>query len=136
MSLSFQLSDSDIQRLLTAFTQVGQGVAEIQSILAGAASTRPQIPPPQPKAPQQNLGGLGTPPSPPSITGVKWLLKGGAPAQPSDGWAYCFSANRDGSIPTEVVPLVSYLQKNGAFKLGAYEVSLSKDGKFLNRKRI
>jgi hypothetical protein len=95
--------------------------------------SRAQGPPPL------NIGG-GFPPLPAkkdsriSLDAVKWLVKGGAPAPPDAGFAYCFSTDKDGH-PNEYADLVDYIKQSGPVKLEDYTYSLSKDGKFLQRSR-
>jgi hypothetical protein len=82
----------------------------------------------------EGYSGKGTP-QPPDIGGVKWFVKGGAEAGPLDPFAFCFSANQDGSVSPEKRPLVDYLKANRELKVGEYTITASKDFKFIQRKR-
>jgi hypothetical protein len=51
-------------------------------------------------------------PKTPSIEGIKWRIKGAR------------------------APIVDYIKQRGPFQIEGYEINLSKDGKFLQRKRV
>ncbi len=71
-----------------------------------------------------------------SIDGIQWRVKGGGSAEPSDDFAFDFVSDRDGRVSMEKVPLIDYIKQRGPFQADGYEVTLSKDGKFLQRKRV
>ncbi len=136
MSLSFTLSQTEIDRLLDDFKTVVESTADIQSILAKHMSIKSQ-PQYQPQPPAQSYGGLGTPPAPPDISQVKWRLPkkdGGGLASPSDGWCFAFIADDKGKIYPETKPIIDYITAHGSFMVNGYEVSISKSNpNFLNR---
>ena len=73
--------------------------------------------------------------TPPNISGIKFFIKGGTKAGPNDSFAFCFGSNQDGSVPAEKRALVEYLKTNKELKAGEYTVTISKDFKFIQRKR-
>ncbi|MCX6654312.1 MAG: hypothetical protein NTY03_04225 [Candidatus Bathyarchaeota archaeon] len=95
-------------------------------------SPRTQGPPPV------DVGG-GFPPLPVkkesriSLDGVKWLIKGGSPAPPDAGFAYVFTTDKNGN-PNQYSEIVDFLKESGPVTVEGYTYSLSKDGKFLQRK--
>ena len=72
----------------------------------------------------------------PSIDGVRWRVKGGGSAEPSDDFAFDFVSDRDGRIPKEKKAIVDHVKQRGPLRVDEYEVTLSKDGKFLQRIRM
>jgi len=73
---------------------------------------------------------------PASIDFIEWKLKGGTLANADDDWAWTFVAERDGSIPPSRQQLIEHLKRYGKVSQAGYEISLSKDSKFLNRKKL
>jgi hypothetical protein len=69
-------------------------------------------------------------------SGIKWRVKGGGSAEPSDSFALDFVSDRDGKVSKEKTSIVDYIKQRGPFQADGYEVTLSKDGKFLQRKRV
>ena len=67
----------------------------------------------------------------PSIEGLKWRIKGGASAGPSDDFAFDFTQDQDGKVSRDKAPIVDYIKQKGLFQTEGYEITLSKDGKFL-----
>ena len=57
-------------------------------------------------------------------------------AGPSDDFAFNFTQDRDGKVSREKSPIVDYIKQKGPFQAEGYEVTLSKDGKFLQRTRV
>ena len=55
------------------------------------------------------------------------------PANAEDGWAWGFVQERDGSIPPGRAQLVEAVKRMGKVAQAGYEITLSRDGKFLNR---
>jgi hypothetical protein len=73
------------------------------------------------------------------IGGIRWMLAkkdGGGEANLDDAFAWSFAANQTGQVPPEKKPLVEYLKQHGKVQQNGYELSISQDGKFLNRKRL
>jgi hypothetical protein len=69
---------------------------------------------------------------------VTWMVKEKAtnqsrPANAEDGWAWGFIQERDGSIPPGRAQLVEAVKRLGKVAQAGYEITLSRDGKFLNR---
>jgi hypothetical protein len=64
-------------------------------------------------------------------------VKGGPDASPEDVWAFVFAKNRDGSTPSDLAKVISYLSSHGGrFVVDGFEVNVSRDGKFINRKKL
>jgi len=77
----------------------------------------------------------------PSGGGIEWQVKEKDTGQnrlanADDGWAWAFTADRDGKIPADRVQLIDHLKRYGKVTQAGYELTLSKDGKFLNRKKV
>jgi hypothetical protein len=58
------------------------------------------------------------------------------PANIEDPYAWTFAALRDGTIPEGRKKLLDYLSRNGKAEIQGFEITQSKDGKFLQRKRM
>jgi hypothetical protein len=69
------------------------------------------------------------------LDGINWRIKGGAKATLDDSFAFDFTADRNGTVPPEKKELVEYLKKNNSLVQNGFTITLSKDGKFLNRSR-
>ena len=122
MSVMVTLSQNQVEKLLSIIEESERCLLEARSILSLNASTK------QAQAPaQQNT---------PSIEGVKWRVKGGGSASLSDDFAFDFVSDRDGRVSKDKVPIIDYIKQKGPFQAEGYEVTLSKDGKFLQRKRV
>jgi hypothetical protein len=75
------------------------------------------------------------------LTAVKWMFKDKAsgqnrPANLDDGYAWAFAATQNGVVPPERAPLVDFLKQHGKVQQNGYELTISKDGKFLGRTRL
>ena len=122
LSVTVTLSQNQVEKLLSIIEQSERCLLEARSILSMNASTR------QAQASTQQKT--------PSIDGIKWRVKGGGSAGPNDDFAFDFTQDRDGKVPKEKVPILDYIKQKGPFQAEGYEVTLSKDGKFLQRKRM
>jgi len=67
-----------------------------------------------------------------------WRLPGGKSAVKTSPWAHAFIYDMDGEVWPEVEEMLNLLNKspNGTHVEGGYEVSVSPDGRFLNRRRL
>ncbi len=74
------------------------------------------------------------------ISGIDWKRsnkQGGGPASPSDGWAWAFGYNQDGTIRRETMQLIQALKQYGKVIIDGFEISLSgQDKRLLNRKKV
>jgi len=70
------------------------------------------------------------------VSNIRWKVKGGGLAQPSDTFAFEFTQSKDGSMPSERASLIKYLKAHGVLSVDEFEITMSKDGKFLQRKRM
>jgi hypothetical protein len=122
LSVTVTLSQSQVERLLSVLDEGERCFLEVRSLLSGNTSTKPAPAPTQPKTP--------------SIEYVKWRVKSGSAVGPSDDFAFDFAHDRDGKVSRNKAPIIDYIKQNGAFQVDGYEVNLSKDGKFLQRKRM
>ena len=123
MSASVSLSQSQVEKLLNILDPGERWCfLEIRSFLSVNTSTKPAQIPTQPKTP--------------TIDGIRWRVKGGSAAGPSDDFAFDFTQDRDGRVSKEKEPIIDYIKQKGPFLVEGYEVNLSKDGKFLQRKRV
>ena len=122
MSVTVTLSQNQVEKLLSIIEQSERCLLEARSILSMNASTRPSQASTQQKTP--------------SIESIQWRVKGGDSADPSDDFAFDFVSDRDGRVSKDKVPIVDYIKQRGSFQAEGYEVTLSKDGKFLQRKRV
>lgn len=128
MSLSFTLSPEQVERLLKGFETMERSLTEIRAVYAESASTMFAQPQPQP----QNMGQLGIP----NIDRARWRIKGGGDATPNDTWAFCFAHNQNGTTSPENQAILDYLSTHsGRFKVNGYSITLSRDGKFINRSK-
>jgi hypothetical protein len=116
------LSQSQVEKLLSIIEQSERCLLEARSILSMNTSTR------QAQASTQQKT--------PSIEGIQWRVKGGGSADPSDTFAFDSISDRDGRVSKEKALFVDYIKQRGSFQAEGYEVTLSKDGKFLQRKRV
>ncbi len=72
------------------------------------------------------------------LAAIQWKRAkkdGGGDANLDDNFAWAFAQNMNGIVPPEKKQLVDYLKQYGKIQQNGYELSLSKDGKFLNRTR-
>ena len=122
MSVMVTLSQNQIEKLLSIIEESERCLLEARSILSMNTSAKPAQAPTQQRTP--------------SIEGVKWRVKGGGSAGPNDDFAFDFTQDRDGKVPKEKAPIIDYIKQKGPFQAEGYEVTLSKDGKFLQRKRV
>ena len=61
------------------------------------------------------------------ISGIEWKQSrkaGGGVAGPSDGWAWAFGFNQDGTIKNETRQLVEAIQQYGKVRVGKHEIVL------------
>jgi len=123
LSVTVTGSQSQIEKLMRIIEESERGLLEVRSILTSSASaklvTQTQV--------QQIT---------PNITGVKWRVKGGRAAGSGDDFAFDFTQDRDGKVTRDKAPIVDYIKQRGSFRVDSYEVTLSKDGKFLQRVRV
>jgi hypothetical protein len=111
--------------LLKVLEGFEKSLVEVRTILVEGAS--------KPQSMQQSTDTLAVP----DINRIKWKIRGGMDASPDNEWAFVFRANRDGSIPSDRAQVVDYLNSHGGkFKRDGFEVSISKDGKFINRNKL
>jgi len=122
LSVTVTLNQSQIEKLLSILDEGERCFLEVRSLLSGNTSNKQTQTPNQPKTP--------------SIEYVKWRVKGGSAAGPSDDFAFDFTQNREGKVLRDKAPIIDYIKQKGPFQLDGYEVNLSKDGKFLQRKRL
>ncbi len=54
----------------------------------------------------------------------------------ADNFAFDFTQDRDGEVLRDKVPIIEYIKQKGPFRVEGYEVTLSKDDKFLQRTRV
>ncbi len=120
--MTVTLSQSQIEKLLSIIEETERGLLEARIILTMNASTK------QPRAsPYQGVS---------MIEGVKWRVKGGGSAIPSDDFAYDYVFDRDGVVSKDKIQIVNYIKEKGVLRVEDYEITLSKDGKFLQRIRV
>ena len=122
LSVTVTLSQSQVEKLLSIIEQSQRCLLEARSILSTNTSTRQAQTSTQQKTP--------------SIESIQWRVKGGDSADPSDDFAFDFVSDRNGMIPKEKKAIVDYVKQRGPLWVDEYEVTLSKDGKFLQRKRV
>ena len=122
MSVTVTLSQSQVEKLLNIIDESERCLLEARSLLSMNVSTKQVQTPVQQRTP--------------NISGIKWRVKGGGLAGPSDDFAFNFTQDRDGKVSREKSPIVDYIKQKGPFQAEGYEVTLSKDGKFLQRKRV
>ena len=120
MSVTVTLSQSQIEKLLAIIEEAERGLLEARTILTMNASAKQSR-----TSPHQTM-----------IDGVKWRVKGGGTAIPIDDFAFDFVFNRDGTIAKDKIQIVQYIKEKGVLRAEDYEITLSKDGKFLQRIRI
>jgi hypothetical protein len=65
---------------------------------------------------------------------MRWKVKGGD-ASPSDMFVYALTSDQSGRMYKNLQPVVDYLKRNPALRSNGFEVSLSGDGKFINREK-
>ena len=133
MSVSISLSQSDVNRLLESLEKLEKSASEVRQVLGQnivPSSIRTEA-----KSPKTSTVLIKN--AMPDISRVKWKLKGGLDANPKDEFAYAFTTDQKGKVYTEVQPVLEYLKSNGGkSSLEGYELTVSQNGKFLNRKYI
>lgn len=122
MSVAVTLSQNQIEKLLNIIEESERCLLEARTILSMNVVSKPDQAPAERKAP--------------SIEGIKWRVKGGGSAEPNDVFAFDFVSDRDGRVSKEKSPILDYIKQRGPFQTDGYEVNLSKDGKFLQRKKV
>ena len=126
MGVSISLSQNDIDRLLDSLERLERSASEVRQILGQNISPTSLKTVAKPVKPTRT--------DVPDISKVKWKLKGGADAQAGDDFAYAFTSDQKGKPYTEVQPILEYLKTNGGKStLDGYELTVSQNGKFLNR---
>jgi hypothetical protein len=120
LSVTVTLSQSQIEKLLAIIEEAERGLLEARTILTMNASAKGSK-----TSPHQSL-----------VDGVKWRVKGGGSAIPSDDFAFDFVFERDGTIMKDKIQIVQYIKERGVLRTEDYEITLSKDGKFLQRIRV
>jgi hypothetical protein len=133
MSVSISLSQSDVDRLLDSLEKLERSASEVRQVLGQnivSSSLRTEV-----KPPKASTAPIKT--TMPDISRVKWKLKGGLDASPDSEFAYAFTADQKGKMYAEVQPVLEFLKSNGGkSSLEGYELTVSQNGKFLNRKYI
>ncbi len=122
LSVTITLSQNQVEKLHSIMEESERCLLEARTILGTNATAKPAQTSTQPKT-------LG-------IDGIKWKVKGGGSASPSDDFAFIFVSDHDGRVSKEKEPMVEYIKQRGPCQVDGYEVTLSKDGKFLQRKRV
>ncbi len=115
----------DLVEVANDLDQVSRRLRELGA--AGFSSRSAVLPAQQSTQPQVSAGDV-----------VTWMVKEkdlnrSRPANAEDGWAWGFVQERDGSIPPGRAQLVEAVKRMGKVAQAGYEITLSKDGKFLNR---
>lgn len=123
-NVTIVLSEAELERLERTIEQGEACFVEARNIIS--ANTVSSL----------NAGSGGSKGESPDVNGIRWKVKGGRLAQPSDVFAFEFTQNRDGTTPSERASLVKYLKAHGALSVDEFEITMSKDGKFLQRKRM
>jgi hypothetical protein len=122
LSVTVTLSQSQIEKLLGIIVETERGLLEARTILTLNASVK------QPRtSPSQGIS---------LIDGVKWRVKGRGSAIPSDDFAFDFVFDREGTIAKDKIQIVHYIKEKCVLRAEDYEITLSKDGKFLPRIRV
>jgi hypothetical protein len=121
MSIMATLSQNQVEKLLNIIEEIERCLLEARSILSMNASTRPAQEPSQQKTP--------------SIEYIKWRVKNSSSAIPNDEFAFN-TQDSDGKVSSDKVPIVDYIKQKGLFQADGYELTLSKDAKFLQRKKV
>ena len=133
MSVSISLSQSDVDRLLDSLERLERSASEVRQVLGQnivPSSMRTEVKPQ--KASTTSIKTIM-----PDITRIKWKLKGGLDANPEAEFAYAFTADQKGKVYSEVQPVLENLKLNaGKSSIDGYELTVSQNGKFLNRKFI
>ena len=122
LSVTVSLSQSQVEKLLNILDEGERCFLEVRSLLSFNPSFKPAQVPTQPKTP--------------TIDGIRWRVKGGSAAGPSDDFAFDFTQHRDGKVSRAKVPLMDHIKQRGPFQAKGYEITLSKDGKFIQWKRV
>ncbi len=122
LSVTFTLNQNQVEKLLNIIEENERCLLEAQTILSTNAIFKPTQTTEQQKTT--------------SIEDIKWRVKGSSSAVPSDDFAFDFIHDRDVKVSSDKIPIVDHIKWKGPFQAGGYEVTLSKDGKFLQRKRV
>ena len=122
LSVTVTLSQNQVDKLLSIIEESERCLLEARTILSTNVASTPTQAQTQPKTP--------------SIDNIKWRVKGGSSASPSDDFAFDFAQDRDGNMSRDKKSIIDYIKQKGPFQANGYEVTLSKDGKFLQRKRV
>jgi len=123
LSVSVTLSQSQVEKLMSIIEESERNLLEVRSLLTLNLITKPKSPNPA----QQSA---------PNLSGVKWRVKGGRTAGSGDDFAFDFTQDRNGKVQREKAPIIDYIKQKEPFIVENYEVTLSKDGKFLQRVKV
>ena len=105
LSVTVSLSQSQVKKLLNILDEGERCFLEVRSLLSVNPSTKPAQVPTQPKTP--------------TIDGIRWRVKGGSAAGPSDDFAFDFTQDRDSKVSRAKVPLMDYISREVHSKLRA-----------------
>jgi len=123
--LSITLSEKDLETLLSFFDELIEVSDKARGLLAGRfAFNKPEKV--QPATSTTSV----------DVSRAVFKKKGGAEAGPKDQWGWAWARAQNGSYHDESRALVQYLEQYGEMTQGGFTYSLSKDGKFLNRKKV
>jgi len=127
MSSSVFLNSKHIEALLELLDQKDAIDRQIRSILAGANFQEPKT---------DSTSKSATPETEVEIPTNGWTsYETKEEAGPYvDGWR--FVSGRDGKVYPEVEALVDRIHESGKVERGSFTYKLSKDGKFLQRRRV
>jgi hypothetical protein len=123
LSVSVTLSQSQVEKLMNIIEESERNLLEARSILTMNTSTKPAS-----STPTQQMV--------PNIDRVQWRVKGGRSAGSGDDFAFDFTQDRDGKVQREKALIIDYIKVKGPFRVENYDVTLSKDGKFLQRVKV
>lgn len=127
MSASVFLNSKHIEELLELLDKKDEIDRQIRSILAGAVYQEPK--PASTSRPAIPETGIEIPPK--GWTSYKTKAEAGPN---EDSWR--FASDRDGNVYPEVGALVDRIYESGKLERGSFTYTLSKDSKFLQRRKM
>ncbi|MEM2126601.1 MAG: hypothetical protein QXH67_00050 [Candidatus Bathyarchaeia archaeon] len=110
---SIRIFALDVEKILASLEGIERALRELRTLLTEGLD-----------------GGQGL-----GLSGLQWKLKDKSPAGDDAAWAWDYALNQDGTVRSEVKPLVEAVQKaGGQLKIGRYVISIN--GKFLHRRLV
>jgi len=122
LSATVTLNQNQIEKLMEIIEESERCLLEARRIIASQATAKRSI--------TKEADSI------PNISKINWRVKGGRIAGSADEFAFDFALDREGQIPRDKAPIIDYIKKRGKLGVDGFDVTRSKDGKFLQRVKV